>query len=34
MHETVTVPGALELPGVIALQSRAASMTPLSRWAW
>ena len=32
-HETITVPGALEIPGAVALGPRAGCMTASSRWA-
>ena len=33
-HETLTVPGALELPGAIALAARSGRFAPSSRSAW
>jgi 6,7-dimethyl-8-ribityllumazine synthase len=33
-HETVTVPGALEVPAAIALAAETGASTPSSPWAW
>ena len=33
-HETITVPGALELPAAIALAAAAAASMLMSPWAW